>query len=52
VEIYDMTGRLIHCQTAFEGTATIDAALWPSGVYAWRVVSEKKEETTGKWIKK
>lgn len=52
VEIYDMTGRLIHCQTVFEGTATIDAALWPSGVYAWRVVSEKKEKSMGKWIKK
>lgn len=51
VEVYDMTGRLIHCQTVSEGTATINAALWPSGVYAWRVVSENKEKSMGKWIK-
>lgn len=51
VEVYDKTGRLIHCQTVSEGTATINAALWPSGVYAWRVVSENKEKSMGKWIK-
>jgi hypothetical protein len=52
VEVYDMAGRLIHRQAATEGTATIDATLWPSGVYAWRVVSDNKERTMGKWVKK
>jgi hypothetical protein len=47
-----MAGQLIHSQTVAEGTVAIDATLWPSGVYVWRLVSEKKEKTTGKWIKK
>lgn len=52
VEVYDMAGRLVHCQTIAEDTAIIDATLWPSGVYAWRVVSEKGGKTVGKWVKK
>lgn len=52
VEVYDMAGQLIHSQTVAEGTVAIDATLWPSGVYVWCLVSEKKEKTTGKWIKK
>lgn len=52
VEVYDMAGRLMHCQAIAEGTATIDAMLWPSGVYAWRVFSEKEGKTVGKWVKK
>ena len=52
VEVYDMAGRLIHRQTVTENAASIDATLWPSGVYAWRVIADKKEKTTGKWVKK
>ena len=52
VEVYDMAGRLMHCQAIAEGTATIDAMLWPSGVYAWCVFSEKGGKIVGKWVKK
>ena len=52
VEVYDMAGRLTHCQAIAEGTATIDAMLWPSGVYAWCVFSEKGGKIVGKWVKK
>ena len=51
VEVYDMAGRLMHCQAIAEGTATIDAAAWPSGVYVWKVIANGKEAETGKWIK-
>lgn len=52
VEVYDMAGRLMHCQAIAEGTATIDAMLWPSGVYAWCLFSEKGGKIVGKWVKK
>jgi hypothetical protein len=51
VEIYDLSGRLVHSQS-LEGEVTeIDVAAWPEGVYVWTVVANGKEAESGKWIK-
>ena len=51
VEVYDMNGRLIHCQAITENVTRIDAWDWAEGVYVWKVMAEGKEVETGKWIK-
>ena len=52
LDVYDMTGRLMHSQIATQGTSFVDATQWPSGVYVWTVFSDKKEKAMGKWLKK
>ena len=51
VEVYDMNGRLVHCQTITENVTSIGAGAWANGIYVWKVVSEKAEIETGKWVK-
>jgi len=51
VEVYDMNGRLIHCQAITENVTRIDAWDWAEGVYVWKVVADGKLAETGKWIK-
>ena len=51
VEVYDMSGRLMHRQDITENVTGIDAGDWAEGVYVWKVISNGKEVETGKWIK-
>ena len=56
VEVYDMSGRLMHRQDITENVTGIDAGGWAAGSYVWRVVAGTStgsvtEAETGKWIK-
>ena len=51
VEVYDTSGRLVHSQALTENVTAIDAIVWPTGVYIWKVVVNGKEAESGKWIK-
>ena len=56
VEIYDLSGKLIHNQQITDNITAINTSAWPSGSYVWRVVAGTStgsviEAETGKWIK-
>ena len=51
VEVYDTNGRLIHSQALTENVTAIDAIVWPTGVYIWKVIANDKEAETGMWVK-
>ena len=51
VEVYDLSGKLIHHQEITDETTSINAENWASGSYVWKVVSNGKEAENGKWIK-
>lgn len=51
IEVYDINGKLIHCQAITDLITTISADCWPSGVYIWKVYSNGKEAECGKWVK-
>ena len=51
VEVYDMNGRMIYGQEIMENVTSIDAEVWPSGSYVWKVMEDKKVVESGKWIK-
>jgi len=51
VEVYDLTGRLVHRQDITENVTGIDAGGWAEGVYVWKVYAGNKEVENGKWIK-
>ena len=56
VEVYDMSGRLMHRQDITENVTGIDAGGWAAGTYIWKVVvgtstGSVTEAETGKWIK-
>ena len=51
VEVYDMSGRLIHNQEITDNVTTINTSYWSSGTYMWKVVVDGKEAESGKWIK-
>ena len=51
VEIYDLSGKLIHKQQITDNITTIKTIAWPSGTYIWKVLSNGKEVESGKWIK-
>ena len=56
VEVYDMSGRLMHRQDITENVTGIDAGGWAAGSYVWKVyVGVSTGSTTlvetGKWIK-
>ena len=51
VEVYDMSGRLMHRQVITENVMAIDATDWAEGVYVWKVYANNKEVENGKWIK-
>ena len=51
VEIYDLSGKLVHNQEIIDNITSINAESWPSGMYVWKVMVEGKEVESGKWIK-
>ena len=51
VEVYDLSGKLIHSQVISENVTAIDAAKWAEGVYVWKVYADEKVAETGKWVK-
>jgi hypothetical protein len=51
VEVYDMSGRLMHRQDITENVTRIDAGGWAEGVYVWKVYVDGKEVENGKWVK-
>ena len=56
VEVYDMSGRLMHRQDITGNVTGIDAGGWAAGTYIWKVVvgtstGSVTEAETGKWIR-
>ena len=51
VEIYDLSGKLIHNQQITDNITPIITTSWPSGTYIWKVIANGKEAESGKWIK-
>ena len=51
VEIYDLSGKLIHNQQITDNITPIATTSWPSGTYIWKVIANGKEAESGKWIK-
>ena len=51
VEVYDLSGKVIHSQKTTANITSINAESWPSGAYVWKVVTNGKEAEIGKWIK-
>jgi len=51
VEIYDLSGKLIHKQQITDNITPITTTSWPSGTYIWKVLANGKEAESGKWIK-
>ena len=51
VEIYDISGKLIHKQQITDNITPITTTSWPSGTYIWKVISDNQEAESGKWIK-
>ena len=56
VEVYDMSGRLMHRQDITENVTGIDAGGWAAGAYVWKVYTGVSTGSTtlaetGKWIK-
>lgn len=51
VEVYDMSGRMVHSQALTENVTAIDAEGWADGVYVWKVYTDNKVVENGKWIK-
>ena len=56
VEIYDLSGKLIYSQKITDNIISINAEVWPSGAYIWKVFAGVSTGSTtlvetGKWIK-
>ncbi|MBP5797257.1 MAG: T9SS type A sorting domain-containing protein, partial [Bacteroidales bacterium] len=56
VEVYDMSGRLMHRQDITENVTGIDTGGWAAGSYVWIVYTGVSTGSTtlvetGKWIK-
>lgn len=51
MEVYDMSGRLMHRQDITENVTGINTGGWAAGTYIWKVVVNGRETETGKWIK-
>jgi hypothetical protein len=51
VEIYDLSGILIHKHQITDNITPITTTSWPSGTYIWKVMANGKEAESGKWIK-
>ena len=51
IEIYDISGKLIHNQQITDNITSITTTSWPSGTYIWKVIANGKEAESGKWIK-
>ena len=51
VEIYDLSGKLIHNQEITDNITTIYTSSWLYGTYMWKVLVDGKEAESGKWVK-
>jgi hypothetical protein len=51
VEVYDMSGRMVHNQEITDNITSINAGNWSSGAYVWKVMTNGMEAESGKWIK-
>ncbi len=51
VEIYDLSGKLIHKQQITDNITSINTTSWSSGTYIWKVIYNGKLAETGKWLK-
>ena len=56
IEIYDLSGKLIHKQEITDNVTSINAEGWAAGAYVWKVytgvsTSSTTLAETGKWIK-
>ena len=56
IEIYDLSGKLIHKQEITDSVTSINAEGWAAGAYVWKVytgvsTSSTTLAETGKWIK-
>ena len=51
VEVYDLSGKLVHKQEMTDNITPINTTTWPLGTYSWKVISNDKEAESGKWIK-
>ena len=51
VEVYELTGKLIHNQQITDNITPITTTSWPSGTYIWKVIANGKEAESGKWVK-
>ena len=56
LEIYDLSGKLIHNQRITDNITSINAESWPSGTYIWMVYAGVSTGSTtlaetGRWIK-
>ena len=53
LQVYDMQGRIIHQQIITDEVTSIDASIWNSGTYIWKLTVNNEQLTVeeGKWIK-
>ncbi len=56
VEVYDMSGRMVHSQALTDNVTAIEAGDWVKGTYVWKVfvgtsTGSVTEAECGKWIK-
>ena len=56
VEVYDLSGRLVHSQALTDNVTAIEAGDWAKGTYVWKVfvgtsAGSVTEAECGKWIK-
>ncbi len=51
LEVYDITGRLLHEQDITHDITIIDATTWPSGIYLWKLIANDTVAEIGKWVK-
>ena len=50
VEVYDMSGRMVHNQQITDNITSINAESWPSGAYVWKVYTNQVGPSTGSGI--
>ena len=51
VQVFDVLGVKMVEMPLIGNAVTMHTESWPAGVYVWRVVAERNETVTGKWIK-
>ena len=51
IEIYDLSGKLIHNQQITDNITHVTTTSWPSGTYIWKVIANGKQAESGNWIK-
>lgn len=51
IEVYDLSGRLVHNTEITNNITSINAKTWSSGTYIWKVIYNGKLAETGKWLK-